>query len=203
MTDFKQSSGNDSTSDEISKYVHSLKVLERKAEISAAAYLKSIEIVKRKSNIFFIVFLLFSIVLACLSIIIPLLCGGNLNAINIAGLILGFVSVAVSVFSSSDRIFGWGKDIAAYEQGFKTWKSYARDLHWFRKTEVLSLGETEGKLKSDAFELRYSTLLSTLSPNKLSGKEFLELKQELIQTINASKALDSNPYVDIQKFYSK
>lgn len=191
----------DGTFDELMVIDHSLKALERKAELSAVAYLRSLEKVKRKSNIFFIVFLLCGIILSLISIMISIIFGDITNLIYIIGFIIAFMSITISIFSASDRIFGWNKEIADYDYGFKTYKRYSREIHWFRKSELPRLNEFERKTRAETFIQSYSMLVSALPPNNLSGKEFAYLKKEFELTKQANKELDKNPNCDLKKIF--
>mgnify|MGYP007008943366 FL=1 len=178
-----------------------LKKLEDKATLSAEAYLKSSNKLSKIMGWVLAMSIIDSIILGMLAIIIPLLSGISGFTVQVIGIILAFSALGVSFFSLSDRIFGWGEKKSAYDMGFKIWTGYVRESQGFRKNELISLNEERAYDKAKIFQGKYVALVTSLPPNGLTDKEFLECKRDLKRKIRVSKMLDIDPCVDIDSAY--
>lgn len=178
-----------------------LKNLENKATLSGQAYLKSRDKLSLKMGIVLTLSIIGSIILGMLTIIIPLLSGLSVITVQVIGILLAFSALGISFFSLSDHIFGWGEKKSAYDMGHKIWTGYVRESQWFRKNKLESLNEDLAQVNADIFQGKYVALVTSLPPNGLTDKEFLECKRDLKRKIRVSKMLDLDPCIDIEAEY--
>lgn len=189
-------------SPELKMIADNLKVLEGKADLSASAYIVSERKVQKKSNRCLIVSLSLAFILAVFSIVFSIIFGSTSIIGLVIGIILAFLSLIVSVFSLSDRIFGWNKSMLAYRHGYNMLKGYQRESYAFRKNHLPHMSHEQALIEAKVFEMRYASLVASLEPNDLTDMEFLLCKQAHKKKIRVSQLLDKNPCIDVVKAYN-
>ena len=175
--------------------------LEMKAEFSRSAYLICKNKLENKSNKIICISIPITLILAGISIWFS---NSSLSTNLLQGLTIFFslIAIGISFFSLSDRIFGWNEKRISYNMGFKAWTTYIRESHTFRKVELKSLDSESAIKKMAIFIEKYSILTTTLPENDLTDLEFLQCKSSHLRKRYISKALDSNPCLDVEATYA-
>lgn len=176
-----------------------LKRLEKKAEMSRAAYLECTIRLQKKTGVMIIASIIFTILLSYLSLWLAFIADFTLITEQILALIASGLAIGVLVFSLSDRLFGWDQKRVEFKIGFNAWTGYIRQSQEFRKVELPTLDTNVAKEMCKHFEDKYSSLATTLPPNTLSDEDFLLCKQKFLRKIEISRKLEKDPSLNVKK----
>ena len=171
--------------------------LEKKAEVIRSIHVFCAQKCKLWIDFSLIMTIILTLLIALVSLIVPLLFVLDSKWGNILAALIAIASLAVLIFSISDRIFGLNERYAGHIQGVKLLTDFIRDCHQFRHVDLIKNEEKVNLARLDTLKREYSHLNHILPMANTSDKDFLKCKQNLLLKIEVSKKLKDDPHLNI------
>jgi hypothetical protein len=179
------------------KFIEQIEKLEYKAELQR--HIQSVLATKYQHiiNAISVITVIFTILIAFLSIVIPIVWQLNDTGQICFSVFIAFLSIIVLFLSVADRIFSLNTKYSLYENGVKVFTTFIRDTHAYRHIGILRDTPEIVAEKIEQFKKDYSNINENLPISHLKTKEFLKLKQDHLIKIEISRKLSENPHLNI------
>ena len=184
--------------------IKEVKNLEDKASLSREICAYKYRSYKWVSRILSLFILLFSALIAFLSVADPaILLALPLIPHDLQDMrnVIAFLGFTIFIISFSDKILGLTETMNKSEQGVKLLTDFIRDCHAFRDVGSNDCDEKMAALKLESIKEQYSHLNQILALNTVSNMTFLRIKKAYKQKVKVSKMLDKDPNINLKEHY--